>query len=87
MILFVKVSPNARQNSIESYQDNVLKVRIKAPPDKGKANQGLINFLAESLNIPKNCIRLVSGASSRMKKIEIEGDPVQLVAKITEMLT
>jgi len=71
MILQVKVTPNARTNAIDGFHDGVLKVKIKAPPDKGKANDELIDFLAESFHIPKSRIRIISGHSSRLKKLEI----------------
>lgn len=74
MILMVKVIPNAKKNSLEGFQDGVLKVRIQAPPDKGKANEALIAFLAESLHVSKSQIRIISGQSSRLKKIEIQGE-------------
>lgn len=72
MILIVKVVPNARANSIEKMKDGSLKVRIKAPPDKGKANDELIDFLAETFGIPKREIHLISGQTSRLKKIKID---------------
>lgn len=81
MILMVKVLPNAHKNSIEGMKDGVLKVRIKAPPDKGKANEELISFLAETLQISKSQISLISGHSSRLKKLKIEADS-SLLAKI-----
>ncbi len=76
MILTVKVIPNSRKNELEGFLEGILKVRIKAPPDKGKANEQLIEFLAETLQMPKYQIRIVSGHSSRLKKIEITGKAV-----------
>lgn len=74
MILLVKVIPNAAANTIESFQGGILKVRIHAPPDKGKANEELIDFLAESFHIAKKKITLISGQSSRLKKLKIEAE-------------
>lgn len=73
MILKVKVIPNAHKNQIDGFSDGVLKVRVQAPPDKGKANEELIDFLAETFDIPKSHIRLLSGHASRIKKLEIQG--------------
>ena len=73
MILTVKVIPNSRKNSLEGFQGDILKVRIKAAPEKGKANEELIEFLADSLHVPKRDIQIISGHSSRIKKIEIKG--------------
>ena len=79
MIIFIKVVPNSHKNSIEEFQDNIWKVRIQAPADKGKANEELIKFLSSLLGLPKNEIRILSGHSSRLKKIEI--DDALLVGK------
>lgn len=73
MILMVKVTPNARSNAIVEMKDGVLKVKIKAPPDKGEANEELIEFLADHLKIAKSRIRILSGHTSRLKKLEIDG--------------
>lgn len=71
--LTVKVFPNSKRNMIEGFQNGVLKVRIHASPDKGKANQELIAFLAKSFQVSQNQIRIVSGHSSHLKRIEIQG--------------
>ncbi len=82
MILMVKITPNAHKNSLEGFQNGVLKVKIHAPPDKGKANEELIEFLSESFSLPKSHIRIVSGHTSRLKKLEIQGDiPSQFFSK------
>ena len=71
MILTVKVIPNARKNEIVESRDGILKVRIHAPPDKGKANDELIAFLSEHFSVPKTKIHILSGHSSRLKKVQI----------------
>lgn len=73
MILKISVIPNARENAIVGFQNDILKVRIHSPPDKGKANDALIEFLAEKFSIPKSRIRIISGHTSRLKKLEIDG--------------
>lgn len=73
-ILQVKVIPNASKNSIEGFHGDALKIKITAPPDKGKANQALIEYLSEQLDIPKSQIEILSGETSRMKKIKIHGN-------------
>jgi len=52
----VQVQPNSRKNEIASFEDGVLKVKISAPPVKGKANRELIEFLSDILNISKGSI-------------------------------
>ena len=50
-----------------------LKVRLAAPPVEGAANETLVALLAEELKVPRRAIRIVSGASSRNKIIEVDG--------------
>ncbi len=52
--------------------EGILKVKIKSPPEKGKANEELLSFLADTFKIAKNRFRMISGHSSRLKKLEIE---------------
>lgn len=72
-IIQVKVIPNASQNKIEGWKEDVLRVRIRAVPEKGKANEALIAFLAEELGLPKSAIQIISGQSARIKRVAIEG--------------
>lgn len=71
--LAIKVTPNAGRNEIVGLKDGVLHIKIAAPPEKGKANKELIDFLAEKLEIRKSAILVVKGQTSRRKVIIIEG--------------
>ena len=50
-----------------------MKIRVKAPPVGGAANEELVRFLAERFSVPRSSIELVSGAGSRQKRIAIRG--------------
>ena len=70
--LRVKVRPNARQNEIkEEMTDGTLKIDVAAVPERGKANQELIKFLARELRIKKENIRIISGAADHLKLLKI----------------
>lgn len=71
--LEIKATPNARGNEIVGWLGDVLKVKLGAPPEDGKANAQLCLFIAVTLGIPKSSVRLRRGASSRNKVIEIDG--------------
>jgi uncharacterized protein YggU (UPF0235/DUF167 family) len=60
----------------------VLRVRVKAVPDKGKANAAVIAVLAKALDVPKSAVTLISGETARLKTVEIEGDPAALAARL-----
>jgi uncharacterized protein (TIGR00251 family) len=73
-MIVVKVIPGASQNEVVGWEGDVLKVRIKAPPDKGKANVELVRFLAEHFGVSQSAVTIVSGHTSRLKRIQIEKD-------------
>lgn len=73
MILKVKITPNSSINKIVGWEGDILKIRLNAVPEKGKANQALITFLHKTLQIPKQSIQLVRGETSRIKLLEIHG--------------
>jgi uncharacterized protein (TIGR00251 family) len=75
------VQPNARRSEIAGLHGDALKVRIAAPAVDNKANAELIEFLSESLGIPKSAIVIRRGASGRHKVLEIYGGP-ELKAKL-----
>ncbi|WP_246100719.1 DUF167 domain-containing protein [Palleronia caenipelagi] len=69
-ILELKVTPGARQPEIRREGD-VIRVKVTAPPDKGKANAAVIVALAKALGLPKSRLELVSGAASRSKRVKV----------------
>ncbi len=73
ILVNVKVFANAPFDRIEGWEGDWLKIRIHAAPEKGKANEYLIRFLAKCLNISPRQIAVAKGASSRLKQLKIEG--------------
>lgn len=71
--LKIKVIPKASRSEVVGWEGEELKVRLKAVPEKGKANQELIKALSEILGVPKSRLTLVSGETSRHKVVEVEG--------------
>ncbi|HLC20214.1 MAG TPA: DUF167 domain-containing protein [Candidatus Nanoarchaeia archaeon] len=67
-VLEVKVIPNATKTEIVSIENNVVKVRVAAPPDKNKANVELLKFLKKEFGLK---FKLKSGATSREKVLEV----------------
>ena len=72
MRISVKVTPGASRNEIAGYSGNAWRIRIAAPPDKGKANKELLEFLSERLDIKKDKLSIVRGYTSHSKLISIE---------------
>lgn len=73
VILKIKVIPGASKNEIAGMWLDMLKIKVTAPPESGKANKACIELLARELGIPKNKIQLVKGHTSRKKQVEIDG--------------
>lgn len=69
----VKVIPNSSRSEIVGWENEELKVRLAAIPEKGKANNELIRFLADILALSKSKVQLIYGEASRHKCICIEG--------------
>jgi uncharacterized protein YggU (UPF0235/DUF167 family) len=57
----------------------VLRVRVSAVPDRGKANASVVALLAKALGVPKSAIRVASGETARMKTVAVIGDSAALV--------
>ncbi|MDP2673680.1 MAG: DUF167 domain-containing protein [Dehalococcoidia bacterium] len=71
--LKLHVTPGAREDRIAGWQGDSLRVRVRARPEKGLANEAALRLLAGRLNLPRSRLDLVRGATSRDKLIEVEG--------------
>jgi uncharacterized protein len=70
----IKVKPNAREGGLEQLSDGTWLARIKSPPVDGKANEELLRLIAERFEVRKARVSIKSGASSRLKLVQIK-DP------------
>jgi uncharacterized protein (TIGR00251 family) len=71
--LAIVVSAGAKVTKVSGWRGEALKVQIAAPPERGKANEALLDLLAKNLKVPQQQLRLLRGATSRDKVIEILG--------------
>ena len=71
--LRLHIQPGAKKTEVVGLHGEALKIRLAAPPVDGKANACLIAFLAERLGVAKAAISLVSGDTSRAKRVRISG--------------
>jgi len=85
IIITVRLTPKASVDEVQGVEDMtegpVLKARVRAIPDKGKANDAVAKLLADWLGEPKSHATLVSGGKSRLKQVLIRGDANLLMAK------
>lgn len=68
-----KVIPGASRTEISGWLGDSLKIKVAAPPEKGKANQAVIRLLAGKLGLPSQSITVIKGETSQRKTLEIDG--------------
>jgi uncharacterized protein (TIGR00251 family) len=82
--LTVKVHPRAKRSALAGRFGEAYKLDLAAPPVDGKANDECIRFFAELAGVPRARVRIVTGLTSRMKVVEIEGvAQVELERRLT----
>jgi uncharacterized protein (TIGR00251 family) len=73
VVVRVKVIPRSAKTEIAGQMsDGTLKVKIAAPPEKGRANDTLCEFLARHFRVGRDCITIVSGQSATLKLVRVE---------------
>ncbi len=91
ILVFFRLTPNARKDEIsglvETPDGPVVAAKVRAIPDKGKANKALIELAAKWLGVAKSLITLESGSKSRLKTLLIEGDAIDLASALNKGLT
>ena len=72
-MLDLHVQPGARRSEFAGEHGGRMKLRLAAPAVEGKANEALVEFLADHFGVPRRNVRIVSGLKSRQKRVIIEG--------------
>jgi uncharacterized protein len=71
--LAIKAVPNAPRSEVCGWLGEALKVKVRAPPVEGRANDALCEFLADALGLPRRAVTVQLGDTSRHKLVRIEG--------------
>ncbi len=80
----VRVQPRGRRDEVTGLHGDALKIRLKAPPVEGKANQALQKFLAKQLNVPPSAVEILAGHTSRQKRVrvaDVSADAIRALLK------
>ncbi len=90
--LHLHVSPGASRSRVEGWRTDPdgterLRVRVAAPPEKGKANKAVVKLLADALGVAPRDIEVVRGATSRSKTLQIAGTEADLRHRLQQALT
>ncbi len=72
MIVKVKVKPNSKKEGIKQISEDILEVKVSVPPEKGRANQRVIELLSKFYKVPKSKIKIKKGETSRDKLVQID---------------
>lgn len=73
VMLSIHACPRAAQDAVQGLHGDAVKIRLRSPPVDGKANEALIAFLSRLLDVPARNLTLVSGQSSRAKRVAVAG--------------
>lgn len=77
VVLVAKIVPASSKTALAGLLGRMVKVKVAAPPEKGKANECLIAFLAKQLGVRKNAVRIVAGQTNPVKHVRIDGISAQ----------
>lgn len=69
----IYVQPRAAKTEVAGLHGDAIKIRLKAPPVEGAANDELVRFLAKKLGVPRLAVQIVGGATSRSKRVSVDG--------------
>jgi uncharacterized protein (TIGR00251 family) len=81
--IVLRVTPHGGRDDIDGLETlangrMVVKVRVRAIADGGEANRAVTELIAKALGVPKAKVRILSGATSRLKQVAVDGDPAKL---------
>jgi uncharacterized protein len=86
----LRVTPRGGRDDIDGVETlangrSVVKVRVRAIADGGEANRAVTELMAKALGVTKASVRILSGTTSRLKQIAVDGDPAKLGAMLREL--
>ena len=87
----LRITPRGGRDDIDGVETlangrTVVKMRVRAIADGGEANRAVTEFLARALRVPKTSVRILSGTTSRLKQVAVDGDP-ELLGEALRALT
>ena len=80
-VFVAKVVPGSSRTAVCGLLDNMIKIKVSAAPEKGKANKSLVEFLAKQLGVKKNAVQIISGETNPVKHIQVAGISTEVLLK------
>ncbi len=84
LTLTLHIQPGAKKTGFAGLHGEAMKIRLAAPPVDGKANAALCAFLADFCKVPKSAVSLISGETSRAKRVRVDGAAAVAAARLRE---
>ncbi|HEY6995958.1 MAG TPA: DUF167 family protein [Xanthobacteraceae bacterium] len=90
LVVLVRLTPRGGRDAVEGVEEladgrSVLKARVRAAASEGEANAALIRLLAKALGVPPRDVRLVTGATARLKRVHVAGAGATLAAALEKI--
>ena len=90
VLLSVRLTPKASRDEIAGVARladgrSIMKVRVRAAPEDGKANEALLRLLAKTLGVPPSAVRIEWGAGGRTKTLRLQGDSASMVGRLERL--
>jgi uncharacterized protein (TIGR00251 family) len=88
VVVLIQAQPGARKNAVLGEHAGRLKVAVTQAPEKGKANDAILDVLSQALGVKRSQVHLLRGDTSRQKEVLISGLTVEeLLARVTALLS
>jgi uncharacterized protein (TIGR00251 family) len=81
IVFTAKIVPGSSKTAVTGLLDGMMKIKVLAAPEKGKANQCLLEFLAKQLGVKKNAVSIISGQRSPVKSVQVSGISAEMLLK------
>ena len=81
VVFVAKIVPGSSRTGVCGLLNGMLKIKISTAPEKGKANQALVGFLAKKLGVKKNAVSIISGQTNPVKQVQVLGISTETLLK------
>lgn len=82
IVFSVKAQPGSRKNGFQGMVGDAAKLAVSAPPEDGRANEGLVELIADLLEVRRSQVELLQGKSSRQKRFLVRNLDLETVGKL-----
>jgi uncharacterized protein (TIGR00251 family) len=81
VIFLAKIVPGSSKTAVCGLLDGMVKIKVSAAPEKGKANRCLVEFLSKQLGVKKNAVSIISGQTNPVKQVQVSGISAESLLK------